>query len=159
MHYEIIFIFFIIIIITIIINILFFIISSMVEYFSFINLLSWFLFIFIIFFSIVIISTLLYYSTVNFNRGNFNLSIVEFISTLFSFFFLILIIPPALIILFDFDVIIIPTFILYSPGLQWSRHCHILFLPRHIGFDWKADSTVDNLWHCDHYIAIILFSN
>ena len=108
------------------------IISSMVEYFSFINLLSWFLFIFIIFFSIVIISTLLYYSTVNFNRGNFNLSIVEFISTLFSFFFLILIIPPALIILFDFDVIIIPTFILYSPGLQWSRHCHILFLPRHI---------------------------
>ena len=58
-------------------------------------------------------SSLLYYSNVNINH-----SLIEFISTLFSLLFLVLIISPALIILLDFDLIILPSFIIYSLGLQ-----------------------------------------
>ena len=64
-------------------------------------------------FFILIHSTLLYYSTIHFNH-----STIEFISTLFSLLFLIIIISPALIILMDYDLIIIPSYIIYSLGLQ-----------------------------------------
>merc|ERR1712115_309484 len=71
------------------------------------------LFIIISLFFILINSTLLYYSNVSFNH-----CLVEFISTLFSLLFLVIIISPALIILLDFDLIILPSFIIYSLGLQ-----------------------------------------
>ena len=83
------------------------------EYFSFINLFLLFLFIIISLFFILIHSTLLYYSTIHFNH-----STIEFISTIFSLFFLLIIISPALIILMDYDLIIIPSYIIYSLGLQ-----------------------------------------
>ena len=90
-------------------------IYNIIEYFSFINLFLLFLFIIIILFFILINITLLYYSNIQFNH-----CIVEFLSTLFSLFFLIIIISPALIILLDFDLIILPDFIIYSLGIQWS---------------------------------------
>ena len=89
------------------------VIFNIMEYFSFINLFLLFLFIIIMLFFILISSTLLYYSNVNFNH-----CLVEFISTLFSLLFLIIIISPALIILLDFDLIILPTINIYSLGLQ-----------------------------------------
>ena len=88
-------------------------IYNIIEYFSFINLFLLFLFIIIILFFILINITLLYYSNIQFNH-----CIVEFLSTLFSLFFLIIIISPALIILLDFDLIILPDFIIYSLGIQ-----------------------------------------
>lgn len=75
-------------------------------------------------------STLLYYSNVNINH-----CLIEFISTLFSLLFLILIISPTLIILLDFDLIILPSFIIYSLGLQWAWQFNIIFLPINIGFE------------------------
>ena len=89
------------------------IIFNIIEYFSFINLCLLFLFIIISLCFILIKCTLLYYSNVNINH-----CLIEFISTLFSLLFLILIISPALIILLDFDLIILPSFIIYSLGLQ-----------------------------------------
>ena len=89
------------------------IIFNIIEYFSFINLFLSFLFIIITLFFILINSTLLYYSNVNFNH-----CLVEFISTLFSLIFLIIIISPALIILLDYDLIVIPSPIIYTLGIQ-----------------------------------------
>jgi heme/copper-type cytochrome/quinol oxidase subunit 2 len=73
---------------------------------------------------------------------NINHSLIEFTSTLFSLLFLIVIITPALIILLDFDLIILPSFIIYSLGLQWAWQFNIVFLPVNIGFE----------SYCDHYI-------
>ncbi len=80
---------------------------------------------------------MLYYSNININH-----CLIEFTSTLFSLLFLILIISPALIILLDFDLIILPSFIIYSLGLQWAWQFNIIFLPVNIGFE----------SYCDHYI-------
>jgi heme/copper-type cytochrome/quinol oxidase subunit 2 len=80
---------------------------------------------------------LLYYSNITINH-----CLIEFTSTLFSLLFLILIISPALIILLDFDLIILPSFIIYSLGLQWAWQFNIIFLPVNIGFE----------SYCDHYI-------
>merc|ERR1712045_995670 len=85
---------------------------NIIEYFSFINLFLLFLFTIISLFFILINSTLLFYSNINFNH-----CLVEFISTLLSLLFLIVIISPALIILLDFDLIIVPTCIVYTLGL------------------------------------------
>ncbi len=113
------------------------IIFNIIEYFSFINCCLLFLFIIISIFFILIKSTLLYYSNININH-----CLIEFTSTLFSLLFLILIITPALIILLDFDLIILPSFIIYSLGLQWAWQFNIIFLPVNIGFE----------TYCDHYI-------
>ena len=113
------------------------IIFNIIEYFTFINLSLLFLFIIISLFFILMKSSLLYYSNVNINH-----SLIEFITTLFSLLFLILIISPTLIILLDFDLIILPSFIIYSLGLQWAWQFNIIFLPLSIGFE----------SYCDHYI-------
>jgi hypothetical protein len=44
--------------------------------------------------------------------------------------------------LLDFDLIILPSFIIYSLGLQWAWQFNIIFLPVNIGFE----------SYCDHYI-------
>ena len=113
------------------------IIFNIVEYFSFINTFLFFLFIMISLFFLIIYSSLYIYYSISIND-----SLLEFISTLFSLLFLILIISPALIILIDFDLIIIPSYIIYSLGLQWAWQFNLNFLPIDIGFD----------SYCDHYI-------
>ena len=46
------------------------------------------------------------------------------------------------IILFDYDLIILPSFIIYSLGLQWAWEFNIIFLPIDSGYS----------SYCDHYI-------
>ena len=55
---------------------------------------------------------------------------------------MIVIISPALIILLDFDLIIVPTCIVYTLGLQWAWQFNLNFLPLDLGFN----------AYCDHYI-------
>ena len=107
------------------------------EYFSFINIILVFLFILIVLFFILIFSSLLYYKTINYNNYT-----VEFFSTFFSLIVLIIIISPALIILMDSDLIIIPSYIIYSLGYQWAWQFNIIFQPCDIGFN----------VYCDQYI-------
>lgn len=96
-----------------------------------------FLFIIIFTFFILIKSTLLYYSNININH-----CLIEFISTLFSLLVILVIISPALIILLDYDLIILCSFIINSLGLQWAWQFNISFLPVNIAFS----------SYCDHYI-------
>ena len=58
-----------------------------------------------------------------------------------TFYLLVLslIISPALIILMDYDLIITPSLIVYSMGLQWAWQFNIIFTTTDI----EADS------HCD----------
>ena len=107
------------------------------EYFSFVNLFLLFLFIIISLFFILINSTLLYYINISFDD-----TLVEFISTLFSLLFLIVIISPALIILLDFDLTIVPSYIIYSLGLQWAWQFNLNFLPIDTGYDSYVDHYV-----------------
>ena len=61
-----------------------------------------------------------------------------------------IIISPALIILMDYDLIIIPSYIIYALGLQWAWQFNIIFQPLNLGFD----------SYCDHYIiSMISFKN
>lgn len=60
-------------------------------------------------------SSLLFCITLEFND-----TFMEFLSTLFSLFFLRLILSPSLIILLDYDLILIPRFTIHSSGYQWA---------------------------------------
>ena len=90
-------------------------IFNIVEYFAFINLFLFFLFIVMGSFFVLVNSTLLYYGSVEFNH-----SWAEFLSTLFSLAFLGAVISPALVILLDYDLAALPAFMIYSLGLQWA---------------------------------------
>ena len=57
-----------------------------------------------------------------------------------------IIISPALIILMDYDLIIIPSYIIYALGLQWAWQFNIIFQPLNLGFD----------SYCDHYIISMI---
>lgn len=96
-----------------------------------------YLFSIVLLFYLLLLSTLLFYSNLNYNNN-----LIELISTAFSLLFLIIIISPSLIIILDFDLIIIPSFIIYSLGLQWAWQFNLIFLPINIGFN----------SYCDHYI-------
>ena len=100
------------------------IIFNIIEYFSFINLSLLYLFSIIILFYILINSSLLYYGIISYNH-----TLIEFISTLFSLMFLVIMITPALIILLDVDLIIIPSYIIYSLGIQWAWQFNLIFIP------------------------------
>ena len=87
-------------------------------------------------------STSLYYNSINFNH-----STIEFMSTLFSLLLSIIIIPPALIILLDLDLITIPSYIIYASGLQWARQFNSVFLPIDIGYSSYRDHYVISIQH------------
>ena len=46
----------------------------------------------------------------------------------------------------DYDLIIIPSYIIYALGLQWAWQFNIIFQPLNIGFD----------SYCDHYIISMI---
>ena len=48
----------------------------------------------------------------------------------------------------DYDLIIIPSYIIYALGLQWAWQFNIIFQPLNIGFD----------SYCDHYIISDIYS-
>ena len=60
---------------------------------------------------------------------------MEFFLTVFSLFFLLFIISPALIILLDSDLIILPSFIIYSLGYQWAWTFNLSFSSFYLSFD------------------------
>ena len=65
-------------------------------------------------------------------------------STLFSLLFIIIIIIPALIILLDFDLVIIPPYIIYSLGLQWAWQSNIIINNNNNNYNIEL--------YCDHHI-------
>ena len=46
----------------------------------------------------------------------------------------------------DYDLIIIPSYIIYALGLQWAWQFNIIFQPLNMGFD----------SYCDHYIVSMI---
>ena len=88
---------------------------SGIEYFTYLNLwLVSLLFLMIVVF-LILCSSLLLHSTIDLND-----TWMEFFLTLFSLWFLWMIISPSLIILLDFDLISLPSFVIYSLGYQWA---------------------------------------
>ena len=79
--------------------------------------------------------SLLYYITLDFND-----TFIEFSFSLFSVCFLLLIVSPSLIILLDFDLILIPCFLIYCLGYQWAwtfNFCNLFYF-----------------YYFDHYIIV-----
>lgn len=124
------------------------IIFNEIEYFTYLNIWLLCLFFFIFSYWLLIICTSSKLSSIYFNH-----SWMEFFGTILSLIFLIFIISPALIILLDYDISIIPSFIIYSLGYQWSWSFNIAFLSyiicNRIGFT----------AYCDHYIISSFFLN
>ena len=106
---------------------------NIIEYFSYLNLWLVILFLFIMLFFFVLGSTQLISSSRLCSDVVFETSLV-----LFSLFLVIIIISPALIILLDLELIIMPSFIIYSCGVQWLWSFSLSY------FNW-----INN---CDHYV-------
>lgn len=106
---------------------------NIIEYFSYLNLWLVILFLFIMLFFFVLSSTQLISSSRLCSDVVFETSLV-----LFSLFLIIIIISPALIILLDLELIIMPSFIIYSCGVQWLWSFSLSYL------NW-----INN---CDHYV-------
>ena len=85
----------------------------------------------------------------------FSLFSLEFFLTLFSLWFLWLIISPSLIILLEFDLILIPSFIIYSLGYQWAWSFNLLFM---LSFLKVYNSCLtSHSYYFDHYIISSFF--
>ena len=124
------------------------VIFNEIEYFTYLNPRLLCLFWFIISFFLLLNSSLYYFSTIYFNH-----SWMEFFGTLLSPIFPIFIISPALIILLDYDISIIPSFIIYSLGYQWSWSFNIAFSSYIFG------NRIGFTAYCDHYIISSFFLN
>ena len=106
---------------------------NIIEYFSYLNLWLVILFLFIMAFFLVLGSTQLISSSRLCSDVVFETSLV-----LFSLFLIAIIISPALIILLDLELIIMPSFIIYSCGVQWLWSFSLSYL------NWISN--------CDHYV-------
>ena len=93
-----------------------------IEYFTYLNLWLVSLIFWLILFFLLLRSALLLHSTIYLND-----TWMEFFLSLFSVWFLWLIISPSLILLLDFDLILIPSFIIYSLGYQWAWSFNLSF--------------------------------
>lgn len=106
---------------------------STIEYFSYLNVWLIILFLFVCLFFLVFSSCQLLISSVLCSGAVFEFSLI-----LGSFLFIVIIISPALIILLDSEIIIIPSFIVYSCGYQWAWTFSFYYL------NW--------ITNCDHYL-------
>ena len=106
---------------------------NIIEYFSYLNLWLVILFLFILVFFFVLGSTQLINSSRLCSDVVFETSLV-----LLCFFLIAIIISPALIILLDLELIIMPSFIIYSCGVQWLWSFSLSYL------NWISN--------CDHYV-------
>lgn len=93
-----------------------------IEYFIYMNLWLFSLFFILLIYFILLNSCLLFHCTLYFNH-----SLIEVLVTLLSIIFLLFIISPALIILLDYDLIFIPSFIIFALGYQWAWNFNIYF--------------------------------
>ena len=90
-------------------------IYSMIEYFSYLNLWLIILFLFLCLFFLIFSSCQLLISSLYCSGAVFEFSLI-----LVSFLFIVIIISPALIILLDYEIIIVPSFIVFICGYQWA---------------------------------------
>ena len=95
---------------------------SEIEYFTYLNLWLVSLLVLLVIFLLLLSSSLLTIVSIYLNAAW-----MEFFLTLFSLWFLWLIISPSLIILLEFDLILIPSFIIYSLGYQWAWSFNLSF--------------------------------
>ena len=93
-----------------------------IEYFTYLNLWLVSLFLTLLIFFLLLSSSLLTIVSIYLNDP-----LMEFFLTLCSLWFLWLIISPSLIILLEFDLILIPSFIIYSLGYQWAWSFNLSF--------------------------------
>ena len=91
------------------------IIFNEIEYFTYLNIWLFSLFVYIIFYLVLVYTSILFSSTIRLNDSR-----IELISTLFSILFLLIIIPPALLILLEYDINILSSFVINSLGYQWA---------------------------------------
>ena len=114
------------------------IIFNEIDYFTYLNLLLVSLLFWMIIFFLILSSSLLLYSTLYFHD-----TFIEFFLSVFSLFFLWLIISPSLILLLDFDNLIIPSLILYTVGHQWYWNFSLDFLLLGFVFDQTLQVSTD----------------
>ena len=88
---------------------------SIIEYFSYLNLWLIILFLFLCLFFLIFSSCQLLISSLYCSGAVFEFSLI-----LVSFLFIVIIISPALIILLDYEIIIVPSFIVFVCGYQWA---------------------------------------
>ena len=87
----------------------------MIEYFSYLNLWLIILFLFLCLFFLIFSSCQLLICSLYCSGAVFEFSLI-----LVSFLFILIIISPALIILLDYEIIIVPSFIVFVCGYQWA---------------------------------------
>ena len=93
-----------------------------IEYFIYVNLWLCGIFILLFIYFILLNSCLLFINTVY-----FNCYYLELFITLLSIILLLFIISPSLIILLDYNMIYIPSSIIYTIGYQWAWDFNIYF--------------------------------
>ena len=91
------------------------------EYFAFPNIWLIILFVYVVVYPVTINTTSLFLNTIKLNDNW-----MELISTSFSTIFLLIIISPALLILLESDITILPSFLIQSPAYQWARTFNIV---------------------------------
>ena len=91
-----------------------------IEYFIYLNL--WLILLLLLLFItfLLINSSTLFITSINFTNSR-----IELIITLFCILYLLFIISPALILLLDSDIVIVPSFIIYTIGYQWAWSLNI----------------------------------
>jgi hypothetical protein len=91
-----------------------------IEYFIYLNL--WLILLLLLLFItfLLINSSTLFITSINFTN-----SLIERIITLFCILYLLFIISPALILLLDGDIVIVPSFIISTIGYQWAWSLNI----------------------------------
>ena len=91
------------------------------EYFAFPNIWLIILFVYVVVYPVTINTTSLFLNTIKLNDNW-----MELISTLFSTIFPLIIISPALLILLESDITILPSFLIQSPAYQRARTFNIV---------------------------------
>lgn len=76
---------------------------------------------------------------------------MELFLTLFSIWFLWVIISPSIVILLDFDLISLPSFIVYSLGYQWAWSFNLI-LPN-LSLNNLIFLNTFNIFNFDHYVV------
>lgn len=98
------------------------IIYNEIEYLIYINL--WLVLLFI---TLLVLFLLINSCLFIINSISFNCSTIELLITLFSIILLLLIISPSLIIILDYDSIVIPSLLIYTIGYQWAWNFNLYF--------------------------------
>ena len=123
---------------------------SEIEYFTYLNLWLVSLSLLLVIFFLLLSSSLLTIVSIYLNAAW-----MEFFLTLFSLWFLWLIISPSLIILLEFDLILIPSFIIYSLGYQWAWSFNLSFTLSFLKVLVSNVGTINNVAVMNSFLGIL----